>query len=175
METNNTLTILDPRAQIELPQDKPKLFELRDLIAKELRTEEGVLKELRRPFQEELDRLRETHRPKIEHLTKLKRMVNQKLLQLEKEERAAQAKIDMERLKALAEPKTAKSVVVPERTTTIEKTQKVRKRKVQRWTVLDLSKVPRAYLVLDESKLREAAKLGVKVDGIKFWKEEVPY
>jgi len=154
------------------------LFELRDLIAKEQRTTEGIYKELRRPFQAELDRLRDEHKPKINQLANLRTDVNRKLQELEQEAKKEQAEKDLEKMKRLSElPKTIAEQHPVARAVLEEPQvkQKVRIRKTLRWTILDRTKIPLDYLQIDDQKLREAGKAGVNVSGVRFYFDKVPY
>lgn len=45
---------------------------------------------------------------------------------------------------------------------------------VQRFEVLEIDKVPRAYMVVDESKIRNAMKDSIRVPGVIYWVEQVP-
>jgi len=197
MQANKQLTIFDPimepGAVIELPQEKERLFELRDLTVLEQRKAEGIYKELRRPFSEALDRLRDEHKPKIDHLGKLKGLVNKELFKIEKVERDDQAAKDLERMKLIEKSQEGRQALARTNRKPQEpgdsitesdlivhpqaKPQKVRVRKVQRWTVLEWDDIPDNFKPreLNASMLKQAAKAGIKVPGIKFWKEEVPY
>lgn len=150
------------------------LFEMRDLIAKELRTVEGVYKELRRPFQAELDRLRKEHKPDIDDLTDLKREVNQKLLELEREAKKEQTAKDLETMKRLTEPEKYYPIEETDQKM-ISVKQKVRVRKTLRWNILDIKIVPREFLIPNDQKLRAAGKWGERIEGIRFYYDEVPY
>lgn len=45
---------------------------------------------------------------------------------------------------------------------------------VQKFEVMDITLVPKEYLVVDEVKVRAAMKAGVKVEGVRYYTEMVP-
>jgi len=149
------------------------LFEIKDLISKEQRTEEGVYKDLRRPFQEELDNLRTLRKPKIDRLIYLRGVINNRLLELERQDKRDEAFKALQSMKKLTDPpENVLEIYVPQQK---EPIKKVRLRKTLRWRILDQTKIPIDFLQVDDQKLREAGKAGAKVPGVQFYYDEVPY
>lgn len=56
---------------------------------------------------------------------------------------------------------------------TQEKIQAIPKRKIQKIRIIDFSKVPDEFKVLDESKAKESFKKGIKVEGLEEYFEEI--
>ena len=56
-----------------------------------------------------------------------------------------------------------------------QKVEGVRTRSVRTFVVDDITKVPYTYLMVDEAKVREADKRGLKIEGITFKTEQKPY
>jgi hypothetical protein len=48
-------------------------------------------------------------------------------------------------------------------------------RKVQKFEVIDIAKVPAAYILPNEVAIRGAMKLGKEIPGVRYYFEEIPY
>lgn len=87
-------------------------------------------------------------------------------LQKEADERAKEAEKKIEKGVEL-------SVATKKVVNTQAKIEKIPTRKVWRIKLVDFSKVPNEFKLLNESKALESAKLGVKVEGLEFFQEEI--
>uniref|UniRef100_A0A6H1ZG26 Uncharacterized protein n=1 Tax=viral metagenome TaxID=1070528 RepID=A0A6H1ZG26_9ZZZZ len=87
-------------------------------------------------------------------------------LQKEADERAKEAEKKIEKGATITE-------ATKKLTNTQEKINVIPTRKVWRVKITDFVKVPNEFKLLNESKALESAKLGVKVEGLEFYQDEI--
>jgi len=151
--------------------DKETLFELKELIQKEIATYEKNFAEKKKPLKERIDSLNDIFKPKIESLKQLKIIAIQKITEIEKSEKETSIGSGLDAIKALS---TGNGRNGP--TSQIQPaSKKLTKRKILKFKVLDFSKVPRRYLLPYDTMIKKAGKSGEQIDGIKFYYEETGY
>jgi len=136
--------------------------EKRDFYAK---PHYNTYKEIRKAFRPYLDQLSTTE-PAYKRVMLDFHQSEQKRLDAE------QAKIEEE---ALKNAKEGEAVEVEEvnnikRVEAIHGVSSVRKTK--KWRVIDITKIPLEYLMIDEKKVKEALKIGKSIEGIEEYIEE---
>ena len=164
----------------EQEQERKRLEELRRLEEERRRKEEEIRKaeEERRRKEEELRRLEEERRRQEENLRKAKEEEERKrkeeeLRRLEEERRRKEEELkrmqmegnieQIEHIEKLAEIET-KAAELSEKSKNL--------REVWTFEVVDISLVPREYLVLDETAVRRAIQNGVReIPGLKIFKK----
>lgn len=103
------------------------------------------------------------------------RLADIKLKEEQEERRAEAARVaeaeGISQRKAMAQIEKPVADVVPTAVKTEGRT--VKTRKITKFDVVDASKVPDEYKVVDETLVRKAVNAGVKIAGVKVWEETI--
>lgn len=100
------------------------------------------------------------------------RLEKEKQADIQFEGRQAVREGDVETLGRLTNEQKESEAVVPKVVQTASGA--ARFRKVWKWEIEDVEKIPAEYWVIDESKIDKVVKAGVKVAGVKSWQQEEP-
>ena len=139
------------------------------------------------PFNKLVKRVNDIFRPIGDGLVKSEAVIKDKvknwrvkkeqIRQAEERKRQAEyaAKIAEEQAKAKLEKREVEIVIPPPaiiQTITRGTSSTASSRKVWKFEILDESKIPRQYLIVDESKIRAAIKLGTReIEGVKIFED----
>lgn len=92
--------------------------------------------------------------------------------ELEREGKRAAQEGDIDDLERISEEHRDASVAAPVKVET--ESGEARFRKIKRFEIVDLEKLPAAYWMPDEKKIKVAVDAGMVIDGVKTWTEEIP-
>ncbi len=93
-------------------------------------------------------------------------------VEIEIQARQAVAEGDIKTLQALSEDHAVASEAAPKKV--LSETGEARFRKVWKWEITELEKLPAGYWVPDEKKIAAAVKAGITIEGVKAWQEDTP-
>lgn len=184
-EKAKSLVIGDEKSNIEA-------IEFCSLIKKGIKVIENRRKFFVSPYNQVVTAINAVFKSKSIPLSQMEKDVKKKMVDYHQKQleiaRKAQEKIDeanrkkAEKHYAKVEASPEKVVMPPVMRPDVEKPQQTAKsetaaatmKKVNKWRLIDINKIPREYLCIDEKKLNVVVKAGVAVSGIEIYEDFIP-
>jgi len=175
-QTNKALQAVE---SIVVDSDE-KMLEAGD-IRKRVKTVGKMIKEEKekatKPINETLKTIKGWFAPIEANYEKAESIISEKMLSYQREQEKKAEQVRLENQKKLANTENTNDPhryddmkVVPE---VIKKSEDFHTRKVRKFRIIDESKIPKEYFVVDEVKIRKAMMADIQIEGVEYYEEKI--